>query len=385
MQNLEQKFSDLKNWIESNGGWINQKVTLTQTEWGRSVIATDTIMDEKIFTVPRHLTIKPENSGIVIDESIFGDFRERVIVSLLFEYHKPNSFWTPYLNLLPSLGEFSNHPQFLHYCGKFPKISESIYNMVDSSTTRLHDFIKKFKDYNDKINIVPICTDEEIIWAYFCVITRMWSEVGLVPFADLMQHSNQSSMGIIFEEKDLFMKGSFENGTQVYDNYCVDDDFTLFCNFGFVDNSQVCVIPTMFLFEERSKNLDVIVNGFLESSKIEKLKFLSFGINNLIMKYLRINFIDEMDLKTIDLGSNIGDQVISLNNELKCLKKIKFRLNVILSELEYEKIVLQKDTYDISGPEFQVWRLVDKIHNLKVSLDKFANDYWQDFLSDGSN
>jgi hypothetical protein len=380
MTNIDQKFLDLKNWIQSNGGFVNSKVDLINSQFGRTVIATEDLQDERIFTLPQNLTLNCKNSGLIIDAEF--TYRNLVMIALLYEYHKPNSFWAPYLNLLPHLKEFKNHPQYLQATGNFPKVSEAMSISVETSFTAFTEFHKKLIEYNNKSGLFKEIIFEEVLWVYLCVITRMWSEVGLVPFADLLQHSNESPMAIVTTPDDLSMTGSFQSGDQVFDNYCVDDDLNLFLNFGFVDSTQTSILNMSFVFENQQNNIDFLIDGLINKSEIKKLILSSKGINQQLMKFLRLKFIDAVDLRMIDIDdAQLGDQAISLNNELKCLKKIRFRVQNLFSDEEINNATLQILNYDSNTPEYLVYSFIIKISKFRQNIYEFIDNYWSSFLS----
>lgn len=385
MVNVNEKFQSLKNWIETNGGFVNSKVELIHSSYGRTVMATDDITGERIFTLPKNLTLNCYNSKINLDQELFS-YRNTVVIALLYEYNKPNSFWKPYLNLLPHLVEFKNHPQYLQAIGKFPTISKTLSGAVESSYSGFTDFYNKLIEYNQKNKILKKVQFEEVLWAYLCVITRMWSEVGLVPFADLLQHSNESTMAINNNDKELFMSGDFKSGDQVFDNYCVDDDLTLFLNFGFVDSSKTSIMSLSFLFDNEFKNINLFIDSLISRLNIKKLYLSSAGINTQLMRYLRLNFLDTNDLKLVDINQdNLGFDIISLQNEIKCLKKLRLRLNNLLPQDEIKFAESNISNYLEGTIEHNILKFHLKVESLRLDILKFIDDYWMNFLSDTSN
>ncbi len=149
MENIEIKFNNLCNWMSTNGGFVNPKLSLINGKFGRTVIANQKIENEDIFTLPKNLVLNHENCDLNIEGDQFKH-RDLTVISLLKEYYKPNSFWKDYLNLLPSLSEFKEHPLVIYIKGNFPTVSESIYNKVqnlNNEFTSLYDKLIEINNY----------------------------------------------------------------------------------------------------------------------------------------------------------------------------------------------------------------------------------------------
>jgi hypothetical protein len=379
MENIEIKFNNLCNWISTNGGYVNPKLSLINGKFGRTVIANQKIENEDIFTLPKSLVLNHENCNLNIEDDKFTH-RDLTVISLLKEYYKPNSFWKDYLNLLPSLSEFKDHPLVIYIKGNFPNVSENVSIKIEKLHSEFVSLYDKFTELNNKNKIVESFTRNELLWAFLATSTRMWTNIGLVPFADLLQHSNSSNMILSDRDSSFFMMSeSIGEGEEVFDNYALNDDLTLFTNFGFVENSDVAVISINFIFDETI--LDSLKSSILNRKKIAPINISSLGINQNLMRFIRINLIDEHDLKLINLSDDeLGNSIISLENELRCLRKVKNRSNYFLSENEIKFI--QGDRESLSDIEKQIFDLLSKINNLKVQINQFINNYWMSLLSD---
>ena len=109
MENINENYTNLCDWISKNGGWVNPKLTIEQTEkFGKSITTNSDIINEDIFIVPKSICLNPKNSGLNLD-GIF-EYRDQVIVSLLKECQNPDTNWAPYIKLLPDLSSYLNHP-----------------------------------------------------------------------------------------------------------------------------------------------------------------------------------------------------------------------------------------------------------------------------------
>jgi hypothetical protein len=379
MENIDNKFQELCNWITKNGGFVNPKLQLSDGQYGRTVIATEKIENEKTFEISDNLILNAKTSGLNIPEL---GFRYSTIVSLLIEYKKPNSFWKEYLELLPHFNEFKNHPVFIYSQGKFPTFSEGVHQKVKTLYDEFLQLYNFFVNYNREWKIIESFTYDEFFWAYLCGITRMWTDIGLVPFADLLQHSNESNM--ILDQKDgtTFMTTEIiEAGQEVYDNYSVDD-ISLLTTFGFVDKSPITSAQINFKFEEKEGILKTITDDFNSKIPPAALTISTRGINEILMSYIRVNMLTIEQLKLVNFEiDNIGKEPITLENELLALKKVKLRMSFILSEEEVEYVKNNYNSLNDGSIEKFICDLLIKMDSLKIQINQFVNNYWISLLN----
>jgi hypothetical protein len=379
MENIDNKFQELCNWIRNNGGSINQNLQLQNGQFGRTVIATQRIENERIFEIPNNLILNAKTSGLNIPEL---GFRYSTIISLLIEYKKPNSFWKEYLELLPHFNEFKNHPIFIYSQGKFPTFSDTIHQKIKILYDEFLQLYNFFVNYNREWKVVESFTYDEFFWAYLCGITRMWTEIGLVPFADLLQHSNESNMVLEQKDETTFMSAEiFEAGQEIYDNYSVDD-ISLLSTFGFVDKSPVTSTQINFKFEEKEGILKTIIDDFNSKITPAALIISTRGINEILMSYIRINMLTIEQLKLANFEvDNFGKEMISLENELLALKKIKLRMSFILSDEEINYVKNNYNTLTDGSIEKSICDLLIKMDSLKIQTNQFVNNYWISLLN----
>lgn len=383
MENTNEKYSNLCNWITQNGGWINPKLSIIQSEkFGRSIITTADLENEDIFITPKKLCLNPDNSRIETAGNF--EFRDRVVISLLKECQLANSDWSPYIKLLPDLSSYLNHPLVLFYQNKLPNLSASIFNRVSELYQSFIKFFNDLKTFNENTNLFEqMPTFNECMWAFLTVITRMWSGSGLVPFADLLQHSNLSTISLDVNETDCKMisKQIITSGSTIYDNYLVQDDITLYVNFGFVEESEITNLSLSFSFETRSKIIANIISAERSKFSDKKIFLSTQGVNSDLMSFLRLHLLDSTDLKLIDTDTEIdATKIVSLPNELRCLQKIKFRLGHVLEQTEIDTALNNIDKFEPYSAEWSQCKLINNIQSLKLANYKFIEDYWKSFI-----
>ena len=382
MENINENYNNLCDWISKNGGWVNPKLTIEQTEkFGRSIITNSDIINEDIFIVPKSICLNPKNSGLNLD-GIF-EYRDQVIISLLKECQNPDTNWSPYIKLLPDLSSYLNHPLVVFYQNKLPNFSSIIFNRVSELYQSFMKFFNDLKSYNDVNNIFGQMPNfNECIWAFLTVITRMWAGSGLVPFADLLQHSNNSTMALDLNDDNCKMtsKETITNGSVIYDNYLVQDDITLYVNFGFVEESETTSLSINFSFETRSPIIASVINSERQKLSEKKIFISTHGINSDMMSFLRLHLLDSTDLKLVELGEGFYNNIITLQNELRCLQKLKFRISHFLEQSEVDYANDNIDKFEPYSPEWSICKLVLNIQNLKLTNYKFIEDYWKSFI-----
>jgi hypothetical protein len=384
---LEQKYQDLVNWIRENGGYINEKLKISNGLYGREIIAKEEInSNEFLFKIPKKLYLNPDNCNLNTDDRF--EYREKVSICLLKETFNERSFWKPYLNLLMKIEEFENHPIVLFMNGKFPNNSERIYELAKNNYQNFINFHNKLIKYNETNKIFNFELKITFtLWSYLSVMTRMWTNVGLVPFADLLQHSNESNISLNFDSdlSSMITQNNIKKDEIVYDNYLIQDDISLYLNFGFVDSSNLSYSSINFIFERSPGFLSNIIENELNKNNFNKIFIGSEGINQSLIYFLRINMLNEKDIRNINFNdSEYYKNVISISNELRCLNKLRFRLSNLVdsNELIWAKNNINKIE---NLTEKDICKLILKLEFIKISIEKVILNYWISFLNDGKN
>jgi hypothetical protein len=389
MENINENYTNLCDWISKNGGWVNPKLTIEQTEkFGRTIITqVDIEPGEDIFRLPKELQLNLTNCGLDgFNLSNTFEYRDQIVISLLYECQNPETKWKPYILLLPNLSDFENHPMVLFYHNKFPNISAEIFNRVSNLYQSFNQFWLKLQNFNTTTNLfkqMPNFT--ECMWAFLTVITRMWASCGLVPFADMLQHSNYSpifldSQGEKFSS--MTSKDKITSGSPIYDNYLVQDDITLYVNFGFVEQSDRTHLSIGFQFETKNTLIATIINSERNKFQDKKIYLSTEGINHDLMAFLRLHLLDSNDLKIANFENDLFFyQLITLANELRCLQKLKTRLNFLIEQKELEFSTNNIGSFQPYSPDWCVCKLILNCDDLKNRVNSYIEEYWKSFLA----
>jgi hypothetical protein len=377
---IQTKYQNLCTWLNQNGSWVNPKMEIrSEGENGNGIWAREAITNEDLFNISNNCLLNAENSGLTFIDPNFLDHRQKTTVALLFEMNKPDSFWKPYLDLLPGFNSFESHPIYQSVKGNFPKISLLINHYVENSHTEYQKFREKFEMYRNANGILLQVSDDDILYAYLLTVSRMWTGIGIVPVADLLQHSNRSNISLNKNEQVCNMKSqdTIQAGHPIFDNYLLNDDIMLYINFGFVESSDLITLPMAFGFENQPAVVTKLIEN--EFKNLGKIFITTEGVNVNLMRYLRLNLLDVSDFSGIsEFSESTGLSLINFNNEFKCLKKLKFRLSNFLPDEDLP--LLNRVNYSTNSQESNIYKLLNRIFKLKETTNTFIKNYWSELI-----
>jgi len=227
------KLTDLKAFIESHGGYVSPYLYRRELHGVQGLFASETLsVGEQLFVIPSELCLTPERYGRCVESRKYrltGDV-DKVVVQLLVENARQGeSIYWPWIRRLPTLEQFR---AFLPYlCSTDERAA------VAESCPRIGETIEKFWLSVQRFQELTggRFSEEAVLWAYASCMTRAFEGIGLVPGADLLNHSEARGNRI---DDDLCMTNHYqvEEGGQVYTTYgWAYDDLELWLNFGFVD------------------------------------------------------------------------------------------------------------------------------------------------------
>ena len=377
---IQTKYQNLCNWLNQNGSWVNPKMEIrSEGENGNGIWTRESITNEDLFNISDNCLLNAENSGLTFLDPNFLDHRQKTVVALLFEMNKPDSFWRPYLDLLPGFNSFESHPIYQSVKGIFPKISLLINHYVENAHTEYQKFREKFEMYRTANGILLEVSDDDILYAYLLTVSRMWTGIGIVPVADLLQHSNRSNISLNRTGQVCNMKSqdTIPAGHPIFDNYLLNDDIMLYINFGFVESSDLITMPMRFSFENQPPVVTKLIEN--EFKNLAKIFITTEGVNVNLMRYLRLNLLDISDLSAIsEFSESTGINLINFDNEFKCLKKLKFRLSNFLPEEDLP--LLNNVNYSDNPQESNIYKLLNRVFKLKESINNFIKNYWSELI-----
>lgn len=363
-----EKFENLKKWIKENGGIVSDKISINCESENRHIYATEKIeKEEKILEIPPICCIKHSNSSDIKNlDSVkrWNDISVRGKLATILFYHvalNKNSFFYPYLCFLPKYETFEYHPLYKYptFSNKTKELCQPIIDMLEILERDILQTQIILLEDND---VFPkeYVTYENIKWCYLLSLTRQW-EIGMVPIADLFQHSNDSEL-ILTRENIFKTNKEIQTGEQIYDNYGIKSDLVMYSIYGFIDKIEDKTVKRVFDvsldFNEPKDNISKIRHIFYEKIKTNRSFILSNNsLQNELIYLMRIASLSENDLKLIDINNEFYKNMISVDNELNTYRQL---MNIIkgyenkFNDQIKKNIKMVLTTYDKNTPEYVI-------------------------------
>lgn len=298
-----EKYNILVSWLQQNGSTFPNLEIKHYSNTFRGVIASTNIQKNKcIMSIPRKCiitTILAQKSAICKEllqnkkvDDVFSN-HTWIALYLIQERNNPESFWKPYLDILPT--HFMSFPHYFDSSTLSTLSNSFVIDMITARKSNLE------KEYNLLYNYIPSFQDtitlEMYIWARIVVITRVFhiqlgktiSTQGLVPMADMLNHTLEPTTHWKFEpEKDSFiiMSTSFQKkGIEVYDTYGPKCNSRYLVNYGFTQENNIHTQAVLFLHPEN------ILSEYNCSYREQKMKLLQGNHTNIDDSYTNYSYL----------------------------------------------------------------------------------------------
>ncbi|CAB3976636.1 histone-lysine N-methyltransferase setd3 [Paramuricea clavata] len=330
------KFSE---WLKENGADSENVEVYSSSDYDCGVRAVTTFQaGEKIFNIPRKLILTSEHSsstflGSIIETDKLLRVMPNVVLALklLNESHEEDSFWKPYIDILPrkfSTPLFFTQEELSALQGS--QVLNNVLNLYRSIARQyayLHQIFKKIPT-NNKLNFMKSFTYSQYRWAVSIVMTRQNQipcssgnglHLALIPFLDMCNHCE----GHFTTDYDLstdscvcFALYSYKPGDQVFIFYGPRSNSDFFVHSG-------------FYYEENKHDLLHIKLGISSSDSLYTLKTqllsqIPVNVKNLavtnaefpltkdLLAFLRIFCITE------DKGKQLAEETVENLQSLLC-------------------------------------------------------------------
>jgi len=326
------EISNLKEfaqWLSKNG--VQSHANLGKFDDLRygAMASSDIKSGDFLVRVPSNLLITPT---VISEHEItkYEDFKlsyEPLMLWLLAERNNAESFWKPYIRILPT--DFTFHPFFW----TDEQLALTIgTGLPDSIVERRQLLPQTFKLLADnwvlKNNLLSSFTYDDYLWAFMIVQTRAWSLDGkltLVPLADMLNHEATAGVGNLI---DVDGKGYFtinatrdyEQGAQVFDSYGARSNYDLLKSYGFVLENNPFDSATLHFNLKSSNLVQAIAEPLLRKADPNYETVVVFP-NRRPDALLRLFRLSELDFKELEFIQNVLEgKPISLHNELKAYR-----------------------------------------------------------------
>jgi len=282
---------------------------------------------------------------------------------------------------MPSLDTYKNHPIYLYTEDKlktWEKINKKTCVYIEGHINNLTKIKEDIKKFNQKYNIftADLLTDDMFVYIYILSFSRRWNGIGLVPFADLFQHSNNSItlLDIGSQKCSLNMKEEYGKDTEIFVNYGIFDECSTYANFGFIDRidkinniNRYIKLNLIKEYNSSSSTLDIIKQlEVREYNSVPKIYYLTNkGIQTNLLEYLKILTKDKDDIKR-----SLDGLDVSLNNyrlAYQLLFKILNSEDIVIKNEEIEELKNNLKKYDPLSVEWHLSYLSIVMFNIIIT------------------
>jgi len=295
-------FSNLITWLRENGAEFPLLKIRHHNENFRGIVTTKNIYKGKVILKVPHSCIMTSikayktKVGQELKNSGWEPHSSHTWLALFLLQEKldPDSFWKPFLDILPpTYGDF---PQF-YSTNELGQLKGSfILDMIKSRNLNLE------KEFNELIKAIPVFGKKislrDYIWARIAVVSRVFQinfseeekTQGLVPMADMLNHAKTPGTKWSFvPDEDSFIiasDGFLFKDKEVFDTYGPKCNSRYLVNYGFTlkenqENNQAAI------FLNPAKILDELKSPLKES----KLRLLGDNQTTIDDSYCEYRFL----------------------------------------------------------------------------------------------
>lgn len=383
--NRENGFPPFVDWLHNNG--IDTSIVEIKyfPDCGYGLQATKDLKEADPFlTIPRKVMMTTQTArnsvlGALIGEDKMLQAMPSIVLALhlLCEKKSPDSFWKPYIDVLPS--SYSTPLYFTDDEIKLLKgspVQSECYSQLKNIARQYAYFYRLFQNLpaTSKLPIKDSFTFNDYRWAVSTVMTRQnqiptpdGSKItfGLIPMWDMCNHCNgtiTTDYNMENDCSDCFALKEFNQGEQISIFYGARSNAELLVHNGFVYTQndmdrtaiKLGISKSDSLYERKAKLLTAL--GLAPS----RMFFIYTGdipVDPHLISFLRIFNMNEDELSNFDCENmsendieNLGDlnTPVNTDNEEKLWKFLETRLSLLLkaydtSAEEDESLLKQTD------------------------------------------
>lgn len=156
-----------------------------------------------------------------------------------------NSFWEPFLKVLPSVSAFSEIP----FTWLFNQESEEFFSLPESTKKHAKRQYEKFnRDFEKVSSLMPIISKDKFLWAWLCCNTRcLYMELDpaleqesedsftMAPYVDFLNHSPDEHCTVKIKPQgfQVYSGSKYSAGDQIYLRYGPHSNEFLGLEYGF--------------------------------------------------------------------------------------------------------------------------------------------------------
>ena len=270
-------YDNLIQWMQSNGGYINDKlVPIEKIPTNRYIITKEKIkQNEEILFIPNEISISIVNKKISqICRKIFGyaegnDFNCVVYYMLIDKYSK-KSFFATYYKYLPKIDKDTTPLYFNSFLLTYYKVTE-----IDKEISTAKRYLES--SYEDiRPNLPLMITFDDFKETFQIVISRnfgcresIFPEIdSMMPYLDLFNHVNDNNTYYYYDDRRdgfvLYAIRDISKNEEVTVSYGSHHNLYLFTAYGFtLKNNKFKSSLTLYLKDQR-----FTLNGYVKEEDI---------------------------------------------------------------------------------------------------------------------
>mmetsp|Transcript_938 Transcript_938/g.1573 ORF Transcript_938/g.1573 Transcript_938/m.1573 type:complete len:521 (+) Transcript_938:184-1746(+) len=363
----DDKFAVFERWLYENGTQLPKLELRDYGEEVRGCHAKDIINDEEvIIEVPLKCLITVEMGKdthvgkAILSSRIELDAPKHIflMIFMLLDRKKPDSFFTPYYNILPET--LNNMPIFWEPNELKFLTGSYLLEQIDERNIAIE------ADYLSICNICPefrtIASLHDFKWARMCVCSRNFGLVvngmqtaAMVPYADMLNHYRPRETKWQFDDsRQSFTVVALQQigvGAQVYDSYGRKCNHRFLLNYGFsvennIEADGFCPNEVPILLEVKKSDplFDVKCTFYRRDLSIPHRRVRVCVSDNentkLLLAMMRVIEADreDFDLLVACAGNSVYRSLrdaqvpISLRNELRVLQSLRSTCQDLLAQ-----------------------------------------------------
>lgn len=347
-----EKFYTLVNWIRDNGGFVSDSLCISKDG---GIVSTSPIEKNERFLRVTERIMMGMNETYVNEKWDTRKISAGTIhvVILLAEKEKGDSFYNPYINMLPPMETFDSHPIIQKMKTETCDfLVTPIWNLCSEMLKTIRSEFSIVSSLNEESTILHNLTFELFLWGYMIYLTRAHPEYGFIPLVDLFDHSNDSQY---LENYSLSASKNIKTGDIIYSNYNETNPWKMVSYRGFLSDKfshNVCIPLEITDVSTSLKQYELSITTSMNVLPHD-VYFNEKGPSRSMMDILRVLNWKEYD---VILASAGYFNPLTFDNEISTMK------NMLKILYKYSKTHKLSDKHGIS----------EKMENSKSLLVKYA-------------
>lgn len=341
------KYEKFFDWIRQNNGYVDPDLYIFENENKERILRTKSKkVNTEVMIIPKKCCILSETQNNL-----------EIMSNMLKEFQNPNSFYKPYIDILPSYDTFSKHVFSIFSEADIPSVKE-ICLEAGSHLEKLHEC---FKIVKDKLK----CSEMIAKYIYLLYNTRSWSN-GFIPLIDMMNHSDVTcNVNPLITNETSFV---------IRTGVCDDELINCYRSASFIELYMFYNIP----FGSRNDLSKIFFH--INDAKPEQIEFLKN--NNLYSEPMYFYFNDSIVLSTFQKARILTKEKDLIPSKytykgFNCIANDRDAINYIFEIINQSLIVKPQN---ISSKYKIFEEMTDRYNTILKNTRESYIDYWKSYI-----